>query len=390
MQLAHYADTPRALRLFPSHTLQRLVLRHSLACSMLGLDLAAVRGENDSTVSRWLAERAGVLPAALSDDLERIDELTTDRGASALIASGKRAGVDVCGLGLDPVEVAARSFLDHGEVFESAHCRLVVGALRGTTEFVGRQGIAAPTPNLAGMQALELHMGHHFEARGRSPHCRVAMGRDGERIVFTIARGDLVRTDEALEGGPMVVRDSAVPVYMTERTLRYRPQRRDVVVYDGRTDQLRVRAGDAASVRAYRRSFGDLLHGDSAWFGDDDVVNLEPLVRLGRAIEEPTPGLSAVRVVGLLVRYTQGNVGTVAIDSDDIWPFLEQRVGSALVEGELLEAKFRLFHPGNPDGNLVWARMPNRLGYRKFDDALFRPYLEARGILAGGVQEVGE
>lgn len=388
MQLAHYPDTPRAMRLFPSHALQRLVLRHALACSALGLDIAAVRGEDDSAVSRWLAERAGVLPAALSDDLERIDELTSDRGASALIASGARTGVDVCGLGLDPLEVAVRTFLDHGDVFEAAHCRLVVAALRGTTEFAGRGAIAARIPSLAGMQALEAQMGQYFEARARSPHCRVATGRDGDRLVFTIARGALVRADEALEGGPMVVRDSAIPVYMTERTLRYRPQRRDVVVYDSASGQLRIRSGDAASVHAYRRAFGHLLHGDGEWFGNDQVVSLEPLVRLGRAIEEPTPGLAQVRVVGLIVRYPQGDKGTVAIDSDDIWPFLQNRMRSTIADGELLEASFRIFRPGIAEGTLVRARIPNIVKYGKLDDTVFRPYLEARGILAGATGRV--
>lgn len=388
MHLAHYPDTPRAMRLFPSRALQRLVLRHALACSTLGLDVGAVQGADDTAVTRWLAERAGVLPAALSDDLERIDQLTSDRGASALIESGARAGVDVCGLGLDPLEAAVHAFLDHGDVFEAAHCRQVVAALRGTTEFAGRAAAEARTPTLAGMQALEAQIGQHFEARARSPHCRIATGRDGDRIVFTVARGALVRADEALDGDVMVVRDSAMPVYLTERTLRYRPQRRDVVVYDSASGQIRIRATDAASVQAYRRAFGHLLHGDAEWFGNDPVVSLEPLVRLGRAIEEPTPGLAEVRVVGLIVRYPHGDRGTVAIDSDDIWPFLESRMRSSIADGELLEASFRIYRPGIAASTLVRARVPNIVRYGKLDDSVFRPYLEARGILAGPASRV--
>lgn len=388
MHLAHYPDTPRAMRLFPSRALQRLVLRHALACSTLGLDVGAVQGADDTAVTRWLAERAGVLPAALSDDLERIDQLTSDRGASALIESGARVGVDVCGLGLDPLEVAVHAFLDHGDVFEAAHCRQVVAALRGTTEFAGRTAAEARTPTLAGMQALEAQIGQHFEARARSPHCRIATGRDGDRVVFTVARGALVRADEALDGDVMVVRDSAMPVYLTERTLRYRPQRRDVVVYDSASGQIRIRATDAASVQAYRRAFGRLLHGDAEWFGNDPVVSLEPLVRLGRAIEEPTPGLAEVRVVGLIVRYPHGDRGTVAIDSDDIWPFLESRMRSSIADGELLEASFRIYRPGIAASTLVRARVPNIVRYGKLDDTVFRPYLEARGILAGPASRV--
>lgn len=382
MRLASYPDIPRAMRLFPSHALQRLVLCHSKACATLGLDLAAVDGEDDGTVTEWLARRAGVLPGDLSDDLERIDELTTDRGAALLLEAGTRAGVDVRALGMDPLEVAVRAFLDHRDVFEAAYGRQLVSALKGTTEFIGRARCPAGVPELADLQALEALLGQHFEARARSAHCRISMGRDGARLVFTIAHGALVRADETLDEGVMVVRDSAAPVYLTERSLRYRPQRRDVVVYDADVGQLRIRAGDAPSLHAYRHGFGTLLHRDADWFGTEPIVSLEPLVRLGQAVEAPTRGLAEVRLVGLIVRYTHGTGGTVAINSDDIWPFLAARMRGDLGDGELLEAVFHMHRPGVAAPTRVKVRAPNRVEYGKVDDTVFRPFLEARGFLA--------
>lgn len=382
MRLASYPDTPRAIRLFPSHALQRLVLRHAAACETRGLDLAGVEGEDDGTVTEWLVQCAGVLPAALSDDLERIDELTTDGGAALLMEAGARSGVDVCALGLDPLEVAVRAFLDHREVFEAAYARQLVAALKGTTEFLGRARRDPGRPEMTHIHVLEAQLGQHFEARARSAHCRVSMGRDGARLVFTVAHGALVRADEALDGAATVVRDSAAPVYLTERPLRYRPQRRDVVIYDTEAGQLRIRAGDAASLHAYRRNFGTLLHRDADWFGTEPIVSLEPLVRLGQAVEAPTRGLAAVRLVGLVVRYTLGERGTVAIDSDDIWPFLAARMRGELADGELLEAIFHMYRPGISAPTRVCLRAPNRVEYGKVDDTVFRPFLEARGFLA--------
>lgn len=382
MRLSPNADVPRAVRLFPSTALRRLVNLHRGACVSAGLDVDAVAAEDDEGVRRWLEGRAGLLPASLADDLERIDELTDDSGADALIGAGSQAGVDVRSLGMDPVEAAVTAFLDNRALFERAHTRRIVEALRRTTEFAGRSRVAPTAIDPSRLRALEAKLGRHFESRERSPHCRIFMGQDGDQLVFTIAHGALVRADEALDGGPTAVREADAPVYFPERTLRYRPQRRDVVVYEGRSGRLRVRAGDAPSLQAYREGFGELLHGATDWFGCGDVVSLEPLIRLGHRVEVPTPGLASVRVVGLIVRYATGAEGTIAIDSDRIWSFLNDRVRPGLDEGELLEVTFRIQREGNPQAVVARVRTPNRVECGKLDDVLFRPFLEARGFLS--------
>jgi hypothetical protein len=382
MSLSFYADAPRAIRLFPARTLQRLVRRHAAACAALGLATAGLEDADDTTMGQWLAERAGVLPAALAEDLERIDELTDDRGVATMIEVGARAGIDVRSLGLDPMEVAVRAFLDHQDIFESAHGKRIVETLKGTTEFVGKATGGLRAVSLDALHALETDLGQHFDARARTRHCRISMGRDGDRLVFTIAHGALVRADEALDHGALMVCEPAAPVYLPERPVRYRPQRRDVVVYDTKAGQLRIRAGDAPTLHAYRRGFGQLLHGDARWFGTDAIVSLQPLARLGRAVERPTAGLADVRVVGLIVRYTTGQRGTVAIDADDIWAFLEARMRTGLEHGELTEVIFHVYRPGVYAPTKVKVRSPNRVEYGRMDDELFRTYLEERGFLA--------
>lgn len=381
MVLSCFPDAPRALRLFPSRALQRLVLRHAAACRAAGLETSAVNDADDATVRRWLDARGAFLPSALVDDLERIDDLTDDRGAAALADIAGRVGIDAGKLGLDAMEVAIRAFLDHPEVFEAAHARRTVERLRGTTEFGARDEARVRPPTDAAIRDVEVRLGRHFEERGRTAHCRIAFGRDRELLVFTIAHGCLERADEALDGAPMLVRDSAEPVYLAERTVRYRPQRRDVVVYDERARRLRVRAGDAASLHAYRRTFGELLHGDETWFGTGPVVSLQPLLQLGRAVEEPVGGVREVRVVGLLLRHVAGPLGTTALDSEDIWPYLGARVRGGFDDAELLEATFRVFPADGGRSTVVRVRVPNKVEYGFCSDEVFRPYLEARGFL---------
>ena len=55
------------MRLFPSRSLQRLVLLHGDGCARLGLDLSAIEGEDDRAVRSWLGERDGRLLAPLAE-----------------------------------------------------------------------------------------------------------------------------------------------------------------------------------------------------------------------------------------------------------------------------------------------------------------------------------
>jgi hypothetical protein len=74
-------------------------------------------------------------------------------------------------------------------------------------------------------------------------------------------------------------------------------------------------------------------------------------------------------------------VGTIALDSDELWPFLAERLGG-LADGELLEATFRVSRAGAARSALARVRVPNRVEYGRVEEEALRPWLEARGLLA--------
>lgn len=388
MRLSAFADTARSIRLFPSSSLLQLVLRHGADCEAEGLDIGALDRHDDPTVQRWLEGCAGMLPAGLADDLERIQELADNRGATALLDAARKSGTDARRLGMDPLEVAVTALLDHRVLFDEVHAKRIVETLRGTTEFAGRLSGPGKTPEAAQLRELEARLGQQFDARSRSAHCRVGVCQDGDRMIFTIAHGALYRADEALEAAspsafpPILAAERPVPVHLYERAVRYRPQRRDIVVYEANAGRLRLRAGEAATLHAYRRAFGDLLFADPEWFGTDPIVSLQPLVLRGKAVEVPTPGIREVRLVGLIIRHAKPK-GTVALDSEELWPFLHERLVGALERGQLLEATFRAYLVGSDDTPFrVKVRAPNHVFCDRRADAVVRPWLEARGFLA--------
>lgn len=388
MSLVAYPDLPRAIRLFPSHALHRLLLRHRAECEDAGLDVDALTARDDASVQRWLDGCAWRLPRALRDDLERIGELADDGGVASLLKVSTELGADPRRFGFDPLEVATGALLDHRALFDDAHARRTLEELRATTEFVGRQATVLGGVAPERMRLLEAQLGQQFDRRLCSDHCRVSVARSVDKLIFTVARGGLIRADEALEAPETrPAPDGTGPVYHAERAVRYRPQRRDVVVYEGRAGRLRVRAGDATTIHAYRRGFGRLLFGDGDWFGTEPIVSLQPLIRMGRAVEAPTPGLRRVQLVGLIV--CQPAVGlTAALESNELWPCIDQLGLGGLLGVDLVEATFRVTPIGSEETSRVKIRGPGHVEYRKLSGELIRPYLEERGFLASAGRPV--
>lgn len=380
MPLAAYPDLPRTLQIVPSAALRRLLLRHAAACAAAGLDIEAVLAGDDGSVQRWL-QGAGRLPWPLAEDLARVGELADDRGVASLLKLAPHMGAEPRRLGLDPLDFAVNALLDHRELFEDAHGRRMLEELRATTEFAGRQeeilGPVAPQR----VRQLEAHLGHQFDARLWSDHCRVTAVLSADKLIFTVAHGDLIRVDEALDAPPEGLGVDPGPVYHAERTVRYRPQRRDVVVYEGKAGRLRVRARDATTIEAYRRSFGRLLFNDGDWFGVEPIVSLQPLVRLGRGVERPTAGLQSVCLVGLIIWEAATGV-THALEADELWPSVDRLGPRGLGGIELIEATLRVRAIGDDSVFRVKLRAPGDVEYRRLSGDLIRPYLEARGFLA--------
>lgn len=380
MPLDAYPDLPRTIGIFPSRALHRLLLRHRAACEAAGLAGDALASGDDATVLRWL-QGLGRLPAELADDLARIGELADDRGVASLLKLAPHMGAEPHRLGLDPLDFAVNALLDHRELFDDAHGRRMLEELRATTEFAGKHAeiLSAVAPDR--LRQLEAHLGPQFDARLWSDHCRVTAVRSADKLIFTVAHGDLIRVDEALDAPPHDLRVDAGPVYHSERTVRYRPQRRDVVVYEGRAGRLRVRASDATTIEAYRRSFGRLLFNDGDWFGTEPIVSLQPLIRLGRAVERPTAGLQSVCLVGLIIWEAATGV-THALDADELWPCVDRLGPRGLGGIELIEATLRVRAIGDDTVFRVKLRAPGDVEYRRLSGDLIRPYLEARGFLA--------
>ena len=79
----------------------------------------------------------------------------------------------------------------------------------------------------------------------------------------------------------------------------YRPQKHDVVIYDGETDELAVNAGTKGEIQLYLSTFGRVLFENEEYFDKSDRFTLDPLLEKGAAAleNETVPEISRVRLI---------------------------------------------------------------------------------------------
>lgn len=79
----------------------------------------------------------------------------------------------------------------------------------------------------------------------------------------------------------------------------YRPQKHDVIIYDGETDELAVNAGTKGEIELYLKTLGTTLFRDEKYFDRSNRFTLDPLLEKGKdALENDTvPEIVSVRLI---------------------------------------------------------------------------------------------
>ncbi|HUT11774.1 MAG TPA: hypothetical protein VMY42_14840 [Thermoguttaceae bacterium] len=118
------------------------------------------------------------------------------------------------------------------------------------------------------LRALERDLDKVFQSRNRGRGSQVFPYSKEDGVWFLVRHGDAYRREGIMdEDGPCCV--------------FYRPEKRDVVVYDPRIGELRVNASSEWEKQLYRAKFGKHLFGSEHFFPGTGKYTLEPLRRYG-------------------------------------------------------------------------------------------------------------
>lgn len=230
------------------------------------------------------------VPQDMVDALYYVHETASKEKAEELIDAAERAGLSLA-IGEEPsdADIALQIWLHKPELLRRLHAETVAFTRSRFIYFAGRHGRSRLPPDLSAEQANEMQdiMDLWFDRKRRGTGSRVFAFPRGVKTWFLVRHGEPMRR----EGRHGDDGDAAIAYY--------RPQKHDVVIYDGESDELAVNAGTKGEIQLYLSTFGRVLFENVEYFDRSDRFTLDPLLEKGaEALENETvPEISRVRLI---------------------------------------------------------------------------------------------
>ncbi len=309
-------------------------------------------------------------PRTLLDALFCIGEMSLPAAADALQITAERARVALIDRETQ-MELALRVWMADSEALLAAHAERAMLKVRSFQYFSSVEDDEPPAPTDQTLASLERSLDIWFEAKGRGRGTRVHAYPRGSEIWFLVRRGGLFRREVAIEDDQ-------------RRTLGFRPETYDVVVFNQLTNELGINGETAAIRDLYRKQFGFHLFGRDNQFGGTGKYALEPLRELGEQALNvlDVHGIQWVRLTEL--RYLQAGDATALITcaSDDVFAYLRFRKLSIQPDWALKRATFKVRFNDNPTPRSVTVKPSNVALYSRDEDATaVEEWLTRRGFI---------
>jgi hypothetical protein len=309
-------------------------------------------------------------PRTLLDALFCIGEMSLPAAADALQNRAERSGV-VLKDEETPLELALRVWMTDPEALLNAHAERAMLKVRSFQYFSSLEEDEPPLPTEGALSALERSLDIWFEAKGRGRGTRVHAYPRGSEIWFLVRRGDLFRREVALEAGE-------------RRTLGFRPEKYDVVVFNQLTNELGINAKTPAIRDCYRKQFGFHLFGRDNQFGGAEKYTLEPLRELGEQALNvlDVPGIRWVRLTELRYLKDGPEPAVMTCASEDVFAHMRSTGGPIQPEWMLKRATFKVRFDDNPTPRSVTVKPSNVALYSRDADATaVEEWLTRRGFI---------
>jgi hypothetical protein len=334
--------------------------------------------------TEWIAGLHAVLnavdpemPAELQQGLLDVADLTTESAHEHVlsIARSQQLGLFTINARTTPEDLAFEVYLDHRDVFRSAHARTQSTEARRFVEFFAKDASPLVGHNSGAKRALLARaIGAWFRERNRTAFCDVRVSEVGDEVSFVIIHGRPPRNHGAIESDDRRTR------------VTYVPDKHDILVFDRRTGRLAVNAQFFGEQDFYRRVLGRVFWGDEDHLVAQPVFTGEPLVEEGGAALQPhgVPGLAGVVLREMKIGSSDlAGSGVITWKANDLGPLLATPLGRlVLLYGDVLQFQLALVLHGRPRAVRVDVQVPNHLSFdRRFGGDIVREYLLESGFM---------
>ena len=313
-------------------------------------------------------------PSDMVDALYYVHETATKETAEELIELAGKAGLTIeAGEEPSDADVAVQIWLQRPDLLQRQHAEVVAFNRSRFMYFAGASGKKRPAiePTPLQITAMQDRMDAWFKERRRGKGTRIFTFVRGAKTWFLVRHGEPMRREgrHQEDGGSDIA--------------YYRPQKHDVVIYDGDTDELAVNAGTKGERELYLVTLGAVLFGQEEYFDRSQRFTLEPLLSKGpKALENDT--ISEIEKVRLteIERFWGGKAKEKEVrKASDLFFSWEDSWKKRITGGSIDRATFKVKFAGDGKERTVTILPPSLARYdRDGDSDLIDRWLKAQGF----------
>lgn len=273
-------------------------------------------------------------PPELVEALFLIDEMANERGMEALLLAASKVRLELPDGDLSEADVAMHMWLHHPDVLRRANCERIVLRVQTFRYFINKT-LEVPkfvTPVDSVLQQICESLNRFNRDRRRGGGCALWMYEFGDDIAFLMRLAIPLKRGEIMDG----------------ETCRHdvrRPVQYDLVVYNIKTGELRVRANLVSERREYCRIYGEHLFGDAEFFPPSELFDLGAIHEQGEDIQSPAhiEGIRQVNLIELQEVLQGQQTLKLTFKSNQVFDAIKEHNKRLTPQGRLSQAKFKFW-----------------------------------------------
>ncbi len=278
---------------------------------------------------------------------------------------------------VSPADLALTLWLHDPELLKRPHAEVLLLKPKSFMYFMSDK--KAPdefgVPGQEVLSALEKEMDVWFSKNKRGTGCRIlAVSADDEdKIYFLVHHGMPFKREGKIEDGK-------------SKTIFYRPEFHDVLIYDRPNNELAI--FNKSSAKKEREMYLDLfsqhLFGQAEYFPGAEKYTLQPLIDNGvdSLACADIDGLEHIKLVEIQHQFLGPYNDKQTLRSNDVFASLESRDKPFPNFGRLVSASFSAKFENAKRPRMVKVRTPNVANFdRKEDSHLIETWLRKRGFV---------
>jgi len=316
------------------------------------------------------------IPIEMVEALYFIQEMSDDDQFDELCEQAKQANLtlsDDC----TPADAAVSLWLHDPELLKRPHAEVLALKPKSFMYFQAKKKKKTKplNPTAEQRQAMEKDMDGWFlqNKRGNGSRVLAFPANDESKTYFLVRHGMPFKREGKIEDGQ-------------SRSIFYRPEFYDVVIYDNENCELAIfnKSGAKKEREMYLALFGEHFFGDVDHFPNDEKYTLQPLITQG--IDALTcsdiPGIDEIKLTEIQLQFRGPFNDRQTYRSKDFFSSLAARHREFPNYGELASASFSVKFEKAARPRTVKIRTPNVANFdRKEDSHLVETWLRKRGFV---------